>query len=189
MDRDVGRKWRGCSWVGVGHGWKYWEWGARKKGRRVVNIADCLARTWRGRGRQASETFTWKRQVLAIFPIILFPKCNFAYKSQLSWPNLSWIFLPLVLTKLHWGFLTYMSVDFNEFCSKISNSPLYPMKKPKTSIIWKTRKRRAKQNEIWDPRVVVHLWGTVGLVTFKVISESFSALAGFHNWGLVIKAM
>ncbi len=29
------------------------------------------------------------------------------------------------------------------------NSPLYPMGKPKTSIIWKTRDRRAKRSTIW----------------------------------------
>ncbi len=32
--------------------------------------------------------------------------------------------------------------------------------------------RRAKRSEIWDSRVVVpHIWGTFGLVTFKVMSR------------------
>ncbi len=42
---------------------------------------------------------------------------------------------------------------FNNLFSKISNSRLYPMGKPKTSIIWKTSHRRAKRSEIW------HSWG------------------------------
>ncbi len=30
------------------------------------------------------------------------------------------------------------------------NSQLWPMEKSKTSIVWKTSKRRAKRSEIWD---------------------------------------
>ena len=37
---------------------------------------------------------------------------------------------------------------------KIKNSPLYPMEKPKISIIWETRDRRAERSEIWDQGVV-----------------------------------
>ncbi len=54
------------------------------------------------------------------------------------------------------------------------------MEKSKTSIIWKTSDRRAKRSEIWDLRVVVqHIWGTFGLLAFKVILGSFGALAIF----------
>ncbi len=61
------------------------------------------------------------------------------------------------------------------------------MEKSKTSIIWKTSLRRAKRGEIWDSRVVFqHIWGTFGLVAFKVILRSFGALSIFRNLGLMI---
>ena len=58
------------------------------------------------------------------------------------------------------------------------------MEKPKTSIMWKTSDHRAKRSEIWDSRTVYqHIWGTFGLVAFKVILGSFGALSIFHNLG------
>ncbi len=43
--------------------------------------------------------------------------------------------------------------------------------------ISKTDGRRAKQTEIWDPGILVtKIWGTFGLVGFKVILGSFGAL-------------
>ena len=36
------------------------------------------------------------------------------------------------------------------FFLKISNSPLYPMEKLRTLIIWKTSKRRMNESEIWN---------------------------------------
>ncbi len=59
------------------------------------------------------------------------------------------------------------------------------MEESKTSINWKTSDRRATWSEIWDLRVVVqHIWGTFGLVAFKVILRSFGALSIFRNLGL-----
>ena len=64
------------------------------------------------------------------------------------------------------------------------------MEKSKTSITWKTSNRRANLSEIWDSRVVVqHIWGTFGLVAFKVILRSFGALSIFRNLGLMIRDM
>ncbi len=77
-------------------------------------------------------------------------------------------------------------MSFKEFFSKISNSPL---KKPETSIVWKTRDRRTKQEEIWDSRVVVQLiWSTFDLevVPFNFILGSFGALGTFCDWGITI---
>ncbi len=54
------------------------------------------------------------------------------------------------------------------------------MEKYIKSIIWKTSGRRKKRCEIWDLWVVVqHIWGTFGLVAFKVILGSFGPLAIF----------
>ena len=70
----------------------------------------------------------------------------------------------------------------------MANSPLYPMEKSKTSIILKTRARRAKRSEIWESRVVIqHIRGTFGLLVFNVILRSFGALANFRNLGLMIR--
>ncbi len=56
----------------------------------------------------------------------------------------------------------------------------------KTSITWKKSNCRAKRSEIWDSQVVViHIWDTFGLVTFKVILRSFGALSIFPNLGLM----
>ncbi len=68
--------------------------------------------------------------------------------SNLFWilSNIFWIFFTVVLTKvLFWSFeiLSFW------FLTNFWISPLYPMGKPKTSIIWKTSDRRLKQSEIW----------------------------------------
>ncbi len=57
---------------------------------------------------------------------------------------------------------------FKRICLKISNSPLYPMEKPKTSNIWKKSDLRAKRSEIWDSRGVLQyshevVWGDLTL--------------------------
>ncbi len=59
-----------------------------------------------------------------------------------SFQNLDWDF-----EILSFWFLTF-------FFLKISNSPLNPMEKPKTLIIWKSSHRRAKRSKIWDLGVV-----------------------------------
>ena len=60
------------------------------------------------------------------------------------------------------------------------------MDKSKTSFIWKTSDRRAKENEIWDSWVLVqHIRGTFGLLAFKFILRSFGALAIFCKLGLM----
>ncbi len=70
------------------------------------------------------------------------------------------IFVSMVLTKLRFSF--FCSFEFpicNEFYSNISNSPLQPMEKSQTSIIWKTSDRRGNRSGIWDSRVVLqHIW-------------------------------
>ena len=54
------------------------------------------------------------------------------------------------------------------------------MEKSKTSVVGKTSDRRATLSEIWDERVVFsYIWGTFGLLTYKVILRSFGALAIF----------
>ena len=61
-------------------------------------------------------------------------------------------------------------------------------KKKKTQVPGKTSDRRAKLSEIWDSELVVpHIWGILGLVKFKVILRSFSALSIFRNSGLMIR--
>ena len=45
---------------------------------------------------------------------------------------------------------------------------------------------RAEQSKIWDSQVVIqHIRGTFGLVAFKDILRSFSALFIFRNLGLL----
>ena len=44
-------------------------------------------------------------------------------RSQ-KFSKLFWIFLPMILTKLRLEFLKFWFSDFNDFISKISNSPL-----------------------------------------------------------------
>ena len=62
------------------------------------------------------------------------------------------------------------------------------MEKSKTSITLEKSDHRAKQSEIWDSRVAIqHIWGTFGLVAFKVILRSFAALLIFRNLGLMIR--
>ncbi len=55
----------------------------------------------------------------------------------------------------------------------------------KNSIVWKTSDHRGKRNDLWV--VVKHIRGAFGLVTFKVILRSLSALAIFCNLGLILK--
>ncbi len=52
-------------------------------------------------------------------------------------------------------FFFFLKFCVYDFFPKISNSPLYPMEKPKTSIIWKMSVRGAKQSEILDWWVLV----------------------------------
>ena len=51
-------------------------------------------------------------------------------------------------------FLNFILRFLTIFFSKFSNSPLYPMEKPKTSIIQKMSDHTAKQSKIWDSGVV-----------------------------------
>ncbi len=83
-------------------------------------------------------------------------------------------------------FLIFEFPIFNYFFSKISNSPLQPIEKSKTSIIWKTSERRAKRSEIWEV-VVQHIWGTFDLLAFNCTLGSFGALSIFSNLGLMIR--
>ncbi len=64
--------------------------------------------------------------------------------------------------------------------SKVSNLSLYYIRKRKTSLIWKTRYRRGKRNQMWDSRAVVrHIWGTFVFVAFNVILGVIGAIAIF----------
>ncbi len=60
--------------------------------------------------------------------------------------NFFWIFFSVVNTKV-----LFWIVDFLMFNDFFLNSPLYPMWKPNTSIIWKTSVHSAKPSEIWAP--------------------------------------
>ncbi len=111
-----------------------------------------------------------------------------SYKSQPNVFKLVLLFPPMVLTKLRWGFWNFEVSFFNDFfIFFIFTTVAYG--KWKTSIIWKTNHNRAKRSEIWDSLVVVHhhIWGTFGLVAFKVILMSFGALSIFRNLGLRIR--
>ena len=111
---------------------------------------------------------------------------HYSYESQPKVWNLSWIFLPMVLTKLRLGFWNFEFLIFNDFFSKIWNLPwcVWRNQKPQLSGKWAI----IEQNGIWDPWVVVqHIRGTFGLVAFKVILRPFGALAIFHNVGLLIR--
>ncbi len=90
---------------------------------------------------------------------------RYSYKSQL---NVLKHFLnspPNGAHKTTFGVFENLSFSFlTIFFWKIANSPLYPMEKSKTSIIWKTSDHRAKRSEIWDSLVVLqHIYGTFGL--------------------------
>ncbi len=62
-------------------------------------------------------------------------------------------------------------------------SPLHPMGKPKTSIIWKTSDCRAKQSEIWASGVSIQsTQGTFDTSVVKVILGSFGVLQIFKNF-------
>ncbi len=74
-------------------------------------------------------------------------------------------------------FLILSSRFLSIFFSKISNSLVYPMEKPKAPIIWKRSDRIAKRSEIWASWV----WCTFDFVTLKVILGSFGAFAFFRN--------
>ncbi len=78
-----------------------------------------------------------------------------SYKSQQKAFKLFLNFLPNGPHKTAFGIFEILSLQFlMNFFSKISNSPLYLMEKPKTSIIWKTSDRRAKRSEIWGSGVL-----------------------------------
>ena len=84
-------------------------------------------------------------------------KCYFSYKSQ---PKAFKLFLNFLINGPHksmFGIFEILSLRFLTifFFSKIANSPLYPIEKSKTSIIWKRSDHRAKRSEIWDLWVVV----------------------------------
>ncbi len=88
-----------------------------------------------------------------------------------------------------WDFWNFEFAILMIFFSKISNSPLYPMEKPKTSIIWKASDRRAKRSEIWDSRVLVvhnttymvYLWPCYVQSHFGVIW----CICNFSSWVLI----
>ena len=79
-------------------------------------------------------------------------KCYSSYKSQ---PNVYKLVLnfppngPSSQSNIG-DFGNFEFAIFNDVCPKFSNSPLYSIEKPKTSILWKTGNRRAKRSEIWD---------------------------------------
>ncbi len=60
------------------------------------------------------------------------------------------------------------------------------MEKSKTSIIWKTSALNLGQSRVkfWTHTdlVLQHIWGTFGLVAFKVILRSFGGLSIFVIW-------
>ncbi len=70
--------------------------------------------------------------------------------------------------------LDFLNVEFLIFNNFFLISPLYPMGKPKTSIIWKTSDNRAKQSDIWTSAVSVQCTqGTFDTSVIKVILGSF----------------
>ncbi len=91
--------------------------------------------------------------------------------------------------KTTFGIFELLSFQFlTSFSENFKFTIVAYMEKLETSIIWKTSDGRAKQSEIWDSRVAVQqIWGTFGLVAFKVILRSFSALSIFRNLGLMIR--
>ena len=80
-------------------------------------------------------------------------------KHSQNFSHLSWIFLPVVLTKLLWGVLKFEIPIFNNFFPTVSNSPLCPMEKPKTSVIWKMRERRVKRSKGSDLQAGFNIYG------------------------------
>ncbi len=86
MSINVGRAWRGRDGaLGVCDGWGG---GKEPRGRRVVNIADCLAWMRRGHGHQASVTFTVGFGSLANYTsnlihrnFVIFDSCNGKYAA------------------------------------------------------------------------------------------------------------
>ena len=80
-------------------------------------------------GSQNFKRYSSLKSLLNLFNLFL----NFNFLSVVFTKVLFWIF-----EILNFRFLTIFLI-----------SPLYPMRKPKTSIIWKTSDRIAKQSEIW----------------------------------------
>ncbi len=70
---------------------------------------------------------------------------NFGKKYMSAYKHCFWLFENFVIFLRFLALLDYVSRYLTNFCV----SPLYPMGKPKTSIIWKTSDRRAKRVEIW----------------------------------------
>ncbi len=88
------------------------------------------------------------------------------FSSQLSSQVLFWIFEILSF----------------RFLMNFWISTLHPMGKPKTSIIWKTSDRRAKQSEIWASGVSIQCTqGTFDTYVVKVILGSFGVFLIFKN--------
>ncbi len=69
-----------------------------------------------------------------------------------SFQTFSWILFSVVLTKVLFWIFEILSF---RFLTNFWISPLHPMGKPKTSIIWKTSDRRAKPSEIWASGVSI----------------------------------
>ncbi len=81
-----------------------------------------------------------------------------------------WIFLSMVLIKLHWSFggsFLFLTIFFF-FCENFKFT-IVPIGKPKSPTILEKSNRRTKR-EMWDTWTVdQHIWGSFGLVVFKVI--------------------
>ena len=105
-----------------------------------------------------------------------YAKTSKRYSSLKSLLNLLNLFLNFLLSCLHKSTV----LDFWNFKFPILTnfliSSLFPMGKPKTSIISKTSDRRAKQREIWGSGVSIQCTeGTFDTSVIKVILGSFGA--------------
>ncbi len=99
---------------------------------------------------------------------------RYSYKSVESFQTCHEFSFQWSSQNYFWDFWNFEFLIFNDFFAKISNSPLYPVEKPKSSIIWKTSDRRAKRSEIWHSQVLtIPIWCTFDLVAFNVILGSF----------------
>ena len=104
-----------------------------------------------------------------------------SYKSQPKVFKLFLNFLPIAPHKNTLIIFEILSLRFLMiFFSKISNSPLYPMEKPKTSIIWKTSDCRAKRSKTWDSGVVQVIY--VQLLEVWPLAKFHPKYGDFENW-------
>ncbi len=102
------------------------------------------------------------------FTTLLLPQITF--ESFQPFPEFS---SQLSLQKCCFGFFENLNY---RFLTNFLISPLPPMGKPKTPIIWKTSDRRAKQSEIWALEVSIQCTqGTFDTSLIKVILGSFGA--------------